>query len=129
MAGRPTAPAIWVDKVLKNSTAGHFPGDEDTGSMAAWFIFSAIGFYPSCPGKPEYVLGSPLFDKVTLHLANGKSLEIEASRQSGDAIYVAKISVDGNEHPSVYLPHQTILRGGRIIFSMQNRPAASWVAS
>jgi predicted alpha-1,2-mannosidase len=124
VAGRPDRTQYWVRRVLNELySPDDFPGDEDTGSMSAWYLLSAMGFYPLCPGKPEYVLGSPLFDKVTLHLANGRTLEIEASGQSNEAMYVADIRVDGNEHRSVYLSHETILRGGHIVFTMQNRPS------
>jgi predicted alpha-1,2-mannosidase len=130
VAGRPDRTQYWVHRVLNELYApDDFPGDEDTGSMSAWFLLSAMGFYPLCPGKPEYVLGSPLFNKVTLHLANGKTLEIEAEGQSENAVYVANVSVNGNQHRSIYLPHEAILRGGRIVFRMQNKPAGSWAAS
>ncbi len=63
--------------------------------MAAWFIFSAMGFYPVCPGIPEYTLGSPLFDKVTLRLPEGRQTIIEARGQSDDAVYVSQLTVNG----------------------------------
>lgn len=126
VAGRSDRTEYWVRRVLNELySPNDFPGDEDTGSMSAWFLLSSMGFYPLCPGKPEYVLGSPLFNKVTLHLANGKILEIEAAGQSEDAVYVANVSVDGGQHRSVYLSHETILRGGRVVFTMRNQPAGS----
>ena len=93
--------------------------------MAAWYILSAMGFYPLCPGKPEYVLGSPLFDKITLHLPMNKTLEIEAQGQSESAVYVSGVTVNGATHQSTYLPHETVMHGGKIEFAMQNRPSKS----
>jgi putative alpha-1,2-mannosidase len=99
-----------------------FPGDEDTGSMAAWFLLGAMGFYPLCPGKAEYVLGSPLFDRITLHLANGKKTVIEARGQSPSAVYVAKLLVDGRAHPSPTISHDEIARGAQLTFLMKDAP-------
>jgi predicted alpha-1,2-mannosidase len=126
VAGRPDRTQFWVRQVLeKLYSPDDFAGDEDTGSMAAWYILSSMGFYPLCPGKPEYVLGSPLFGKITLHLPTGKTLEIEAQGQSGSAVYVSGVTVDGTSHKSTYLPHETLMHGGKIVFSMQNHPSKS----
>jgi predicted alpha-1,2-mannosidase len=123
-AGRPDRTQYWVRQVMeKLYTPDGFPGDEDTGSMAAWYLLSAMGFYPLCPGKPEYVLGSPLFNKVRLHLASGKQLEIEARGQSPSAVYVSAVTVNGAAHTSPYLQHETLISGGRIGFSMQDTPS------
>jgi putative alpha-1,2-mannosidase len=126
VAGRPDRTQFWVRQVLeKLYSPDDFAGDEDTGSMAAWYILSSMGFYPLCPGKPEYVLGSPLFGKITLHLPTDKTLEIEAQGQSGSAVYVSGVTVDGTSHKSTYLPHETLMHGGKIVFSMQNHPSKS----
>lgn len=125
-AGRPDRTQYWVRQVLdKLYSPDDFPGDEDTGSMSAWYILSAMGFYPLCPGKPEYVFGSPLFEKVTLHLPMNKTLQIEARGQSDTAVYVSALTVNGTPHNSAYLPHETIMRGGSIVFSMQDHPLKS----
>ncbi|HEV2576311.1 MAG TPA: GH92 family glycosyl hydrolase [Acidobacteriaceae bacterium] len=126
VASRPDRTQYWVRQVLnKLYSPDDFPGDEDTGSMAAWYILSAIGFYPLCPGKAEYVFGSPLFEKVTLHLPMNKTLEIEARDQSETAVYVSSLTVNGTPQKSPYLPHETVMRGGRIEFSMQDHPLKS----
>jgi predicted alpha-1,2-mannosidase len=125
-AGRPDRTQHYVRRVLNELyTPDDFPGDEDTGSMAAWFLLSSMGFYPLCPGKAEYVLGSPLFDKVTLHLADGKTVTLEAPGQSDAAKYVGSVAINGTAHNSVYLSHDDLMRGGRIVFRMQEQPAAS----
>jgi predicted alpha-1,2-mannosidase len=126
VAGRPDRTQYWVRRVLnKLYSPDDFPGDEDTGSMAAWYILSAMGFYPLCPGKPEYVFGSPLFEKITLHLPMNKTLDIEARGQSETAVYVSSLTVNGTPQKSAYLPHETVMRGGTIVFSMQDHPLKS----
>lgn len=124
LAGRPDRTQFWVRRVMAELyTPDTFPGDEDTGSMAAWFLLSAMGFYSLCPGKAEYVAGSPLFDRVRLHLPEGKTTVIEARGQGPSAIYVSKLLVDGAPHSSPVIPHQTIAHGSRLTFVMQNSPA------
>jgi predicted alpha-1,2-mannosidase len=124
-AGRPDRTQYWVRRVLAELYSPHdFAGDEDTGSMAAWYLLSAMGFYPLCPGKSEYVLGSPLFDKVTLHLPEGQTTVIEAHGQSSQTPFVSKVTLNGVPHASVYLPHDAIAHGGTLTFTMQTSPAA-----
>jgi predicted alpha-1,2-mannosidase len=126
VAGRPDRAQYWVRRVLNELySPDDFPGDEDTGSMAAWYILSSLGFYPLCPGKAEYVLGSPLFDRVTLHLAGDRTFVIDAPGQSDRAMYVSKVTLNGQPHRSAYLSHEALTRGGKIVFRMQERPAAS----
>jgi putative alpha-1,2-mannosidase len=88
-----------------------FAGDEDTGAMAAWFLMSAAGFYPVCPGKPEYVLGAPLFEKMTLTLADGKRLVITAKGSSGS------LRVDGKAYTKRVISHADVLKAGTMEFS------------
>jgi predicted alpha-1,2-mannosidase len=124
-AGRPDRTQYWVRRVMAELySPDDFAGDEDTGSMAAWYLLSAMGFYPLCPGKSEYVLGSPLFDKVTLHLPEGQTTVIEAHGQSSEASFVSKVTLNGVPYASAYLPHDAIARGGTLAFTMQTSPAA-----
>ncbi len=124
LAGRPDRTQYWARRVMAELYSPEtFPGDEDTGSMAAWFLLGAMGFYSLCPGKAEYVAGSPLFDRVTLHLPEGKTTVIEARGQSASAVYVAKLLVDGSPHPSPVIAHDTVARGARLTFEMQNTPS------
>lgn len=123
MVGRPDRTQYWVRKVLTELySSDNFPGDEDTGSMAAWFILSAMGIYPLCPGKAEYVVGAPLFNRVSLHLPNGETTVIEARDQSPSAIYVSKLLVDGNEYSSVSIQHDGLIHGAHLTFFMQEKP-------
>ena len=119
LAGRGDRTQYWARRVMNDLyTLNTFPGDEDTGSMAAWFLLSAMGFYPLCPGKAEYVPGSPLFDRITLHLPGGKTTVIEARDQSPSSVYVRKLLVDGKLHASPTLSHEEIVRGSKLEFSM-----------
>lgn len=114
-AGRPDLTRFWTRKVLKELyTPESFAGDEDTGSMAAWFILSALGFYPHCPGKPEYTLGRALFPKATVHLPNGKSLIIEDAMQSE---HDGSVVLNGRQITSSLILHTEIMSGGNLRFS------------
>jgi putative alpha-1,2-mannosidase len=88
-----------------------FAGDEDTGAMAAWFLMSAAGFYPACPGKAEYVLGAPLFEKMTLTVGDGKKLVIT---RRGDA---GSLRVGGKAYAGVVIAHKELLGAGTLEFS------------
>ena len=101
-----------------------FPGDEDNGSMAGWYVFSAMGFYPFCPASGEYTLGSPLFDKVTLHLANGKNLVIRAADNQEKNVFVRSMERDGQPYTHLYLKHDDLMRGGDFLFRMSCVPQA-----
>jgi putative alpha-1,2-mannosidase len=104
-------------------TPDTFPGDEDTGSMAAWYLLSAMGFYPVCPGKPEYVLGSPLFDRMTLNLPDGKRTVIETHGQGKASVYVSKVLIDNDAHTSSTVSHEQIVGGSRLEFFLQSTPS------
>jgi predicted alpha-1,2-mannosidase len=118
-AGRPDRTQHWVRRVLNETySPANFCGDEDTGSMAAWYILSAMGFYPLCPGKPEYTLGSPLFGQATVHLSNGKTLTVEAPGNGAGTPYVQSVAVNGAEHRSTVIDHATLVEGARLRFRM-----------
>ena len=97
-------------------------GDEDNGQTSAWYIFSALGFYPVCPGTDQYVLGTPLFQKATLHLENGKSLLIEADNNSDSTPYIRSMKLNGKSYTRNYLTHEMLTQGGRIQFVMDSKP-------
>jgi len=125
LAGRPDRTQYWVRRVLNELyTPDTYPGDEDTGSMAAWFIFSALGFYPVCPGRPSYVLGSPLFDRAVITMDNGKQTTIEARNNSSENFYAQNVSVNGAAVKGVEVSHQSIVEGAKLVFSMTSKPAA-----
>lgn len=125
-AGRSDLTQYWVRRVMNDLySLEKFPGDEDTGSMAAWFIMSAIGMYQLCPGKPEYTLGSPLFDRAVLHLRGGRTTVIEADSQSPEAVYVSKVVVNGAARAAATIVHEELARGAQINFHMQSSPSIS----
>ena len=123
-AGRPDLTQLWVRKVMQSLyTPNTFAGDEDTGSMSAWFVLSALGFYPVCPGKPEYTLGSPLFPRSVVHVPGGVTFTIEAQGNTPDAVFVRRTSLDGNEILGGVIEHAAIVRGGTLRFEMASRAA------
>ncbi len=97
-------------------------GNDDAGQMSAWYIFSALGFYPLTPGSPVYALGSPLVIEAIIHLNNGKTLKIKANNQSEENVYVKSVMINGKVLTKSIISHNDILNGGVIIFEMSNTP-------
>jgi predicted alpha-1,2-mannosidase len=100
-----------------------YPGDEDNGEMSAWYVFSALGFYPLVMGSPEYAVGSPLFTRATVHLENGRDLVVKAPRNSARNVYVQGLRVNGKAWHSTSLPHKLLARGGTLEFDMGPEPS------
>lgn len=124
-AGQPWKTQYWVREVmdkLYNPLADGYCGDEDNGQTSAWYVFSALGFYPVCPGTDQYVIGAPLFKKAVLALENGKSVTIDAPRNNAANRYVNKIMVNGNEHNFNWFSHKSITNGCTINFDMTASP-------
>ncbi len=118
-AGRPDRTQYWVRRVMQELyTKDTFAGDEDTGSMAAWFLFSSLGFYPLCPGTTEYMLGSPLFDRATLHLPGGKKFVIESAGNRATTPYVRAVRLNGDTFNKPSIEHSAITKGGTLAFAM-----------
>lgn len=97
-------------------------GDEDNGQTSAWYVFSALGFYPVCPATDQYALGSPLFDRVTLNLPSGKSAVIAARDNSAANCYVKSLKLNGKEYTKTYFTHEDLIRGAEIEFVMSDEP-------
>jgi len=115
VAGRQDRTAYWTRHVMDDLyTPDLFAGDEDTGSMAAWYILSSLGFYPLCPGKPEYILGAPLFARATVHLPSGKTLVVENAYKGGNSI---RTSLNGKRLPGGTVQHDEIKAGGLLRFA------------
>lgn len=106
-----------------NDTPGGLSGNDDAGQMSAWYVFSAIGFYPVCPSTPYYYIGTPSFDKVTFNLENGKKFEILAHGVGDKAFYIQKTLLNGKPMSGYQLSHDDILKGGNLEFWMGERPA------
>ena len=97
-------------------------GNDDAGQMSAWYVFSALGFYPVTPGSKNYALGSPLVKEATIHLNNGKTLIILVNNQSKENVYVKSVLINGKAIKGAILNHNHIINGGTIIFEMSNTP-------
>ena len=100
-----------------------YPGDEDNGEMSGWYIFNALGFYPYNVGSGEYIIGSPLFDKVTIHLENGNDIVIVANNNSNENVYIQSAKINGSEYNSMFLTHKQLTEGCTIEFEMGNTPS------
>ena len=111
-----------MDAWFRNDVMG-ICGDEDGGGLSSWYVFSAMGFYPMTPGKPEYVIGSPLFEEVTIDLGNGKELRLKAQGSSAQNKYVVGITVNGQPVTNYRFSHKDISAGGKIELEMAARPA------
>ncbi|MCL2246471.1 MAG: GH92 family glycosyl hydrolase, partial [Lentimicrobiaceae bacterium] len=101
-------------------------GNEDCGQMSAWYVFSAMGFYPVCPGDNKYIIGSPIFDKATINLENGKQFVIIANNQSDKNIYIQSVKLNGKPYTKSYITYDAIKDGGTIEFVMDNQPNTSF---
>lgn len=97
-------------------------GDEDNGQTSAWYVFSALGFYPVCPGVNEYVMGSPLFSKITLHLENGKSFTIDARGNGLENVYISQAKLNAKNYTRNFLRFEDVLKGGKLQLQMSNAP-------
>ncbi|NUP24227.1 MAG: glycoside hydrolase family 92 protein [Streptomyces sp.] len=129
-AGQPWKTQKNVREVLSRLYVGSeigqgYHGDEDNGEQSAWFLFSALGFYPLVMGSGEYAIGSPLFTKATIHLENGRELVVKAPKNSARSVYVQGLKVNGAPWKSTSLPHSLIAKGGVLEFDMGSKPS-SW---
>jgi predicted alpha-1,2-mannosidase len=113
-----------MDKLYTPNPDGYC-GDEDNGQTSAWYVFSALGFYPVCPGTDEYILGSPLFKSVTLNLENGNKVTIEAGNNNKANRYVQGMSVNGQPYSKNYLTHEDLIKGANINYQMAPAPNKS----
>ncbi|MFB9079692.1 GH92 family glycosyl hydrolase [Flavobacterium procerum] len=122
-AGAPWKTQYWVRETMNRMykpTPDGYCGDEDNGQTSAWYVFSALGFYPVCPSCSEYVVGAPLFKKITLNLENGKQIVINAPNNNTDNKYVSNIFMNGQEYDKNYFTHQDLNNGAVIDFEMNN---------
>ena len=124
-ASQPWKAQYWVREVMNrfySAQADGYCGDEDNGQTSAWYIFSALGFYPVCPASDQYVMGAPLFKKATLHLANGEDFVIEAPENSAENRYMENVRLNGKEYSRNYITHSDITSGGKMTVSMSAEP-------
>lgn len=124
-AKQPWKAQYWLRQVmdrLYTPTPDGYCGDEDNGQTSAWYVFSALGFYPVCPGTDQYVLGAPLFKKATVHFENGKTLEIKAPQNSCTNLYIKGMKVNGTEYSKNYVTHSLLQNGGVVDCVMSDTP-------
>jgi len=125
-AGRPDRTQYWVRKTMNELYSPEkFAGDEDTGSMAAWYLLSSLGFYPVCPGKPEYTLGSPLFTRATIKLPGKTAFVIEAPGNTPEKVFVKSANLNGQPLAGPTIQHSEITKGGTLRFEMDTRAHTS----
>lgn len=123
VAGQPRKTQQWVRHILNteyNDTPGGLSGNDDAGQMSAWYVFSAMGFYPVCPATTEYFLASPTFKRVSINQSNSKSFVIEAPDASADHIYVKAATLNGSPLTSPSITHQDITSGSILRVEMDN---------
>lgn len=123
--GQPHKTQYWVRETmdrLYSAAPDGYPGDEDNGQTSAWYVFSALGFYPVCPASDEYALGSPYFKKVILHLENGRTVIIDAPANSSQKRYVGSLTINGKSCQQQVVRHGTLLQGAHMIFNMTDSP-------
>lgn len=128
-AGTPWKTQEMVHRICKDfyrNAPDGLIGNEDCGQMSAWYVFSALGFYPVTPGSGIYAFGSPLFPKATISLENGKSFTIRANNLSEDNFYIQSASLNGKPCTRCYLSHGEIMKGGELVFNMGPQPNKAW---
>jgi len=124
-AGEPWKAQYWVRETMNrmyNPAPDGYCGDEDNGQTSAWYVFSALGFYAVCPGSDQYILGAPLFNKMTLTLENGKTIVIEAPENSAENKYIQEMTVNGKPNSKNWLSHKELMKGAILNFRMGNVP-------
>ena len=98
-------------------------GNDDCGQMSAWYLFTALGFYPVAPGSAQYWLGSPVIKTATLRLEKGRNFTVETRNQSDKNVYVSRIELNGRSLDRRYITYGDISTGGKIVFTMSDKPA------
>ena len=117
-SGEPWKTQYWIRQVMDRLYNAHpdgYCGDEDNGQTSAWYVFSALGFYPVCPGSNQYVIGTPYFKHATVHLENGNTVNIGAE---GEGCYIQQMTLNGADYQHNYLNHSTLMQGANIRFGM-----------
>ena len=124
-AGQPWKSQQKVREVMRrlyNATENGYPGDEDQGQTSSWYVLSALGFYSVCPGTDQYVLGSPVFQKTTISLENGKKFVILADENSSENVYIKKASLNKRTYSKNYITYENLLKGGILHLQMSEKP-------
>ncbi|RZL17921.1 MAG: glycoside hydrolase family 92 protein, partial [Pedobacter sp.] len=107
---------------LYNATENGYPGDEDQGQTSSWYVLSALGFYSVTPGTGEYVIGSPMFKKISINLENGKKFVVDAPLNDKDNVYIQSATLNGKPYTKNYITHSDLIKGGVLKLEMSNKP-------
>ena len=124
-SGEPWKTQYWIRQTMQrmyNANPDGYCGDEDNGQTSAWYVFSAMGFYPVCPGAGEYVLGAPYFDEMTLHLENGRNVSIKANGNTDDNCYVNTLTLNGKPYSKNYIKRSDLMQGAQFVYNMSAKP-------
>lgn len=124
-SGEPWKTQYWIRQTMQrmyNAYPDGYCGDEDNGQTSAWYVFSAMGFYPVCPGAGEYVLGAPYFDEMTLHLENGRNVSIKANGNTDDNCYVNSLTLNGKPYSKNYIKRSDLMQGAQFVYNMSAKP-------
>ncbi|MDY3968153.1 MAG: GH92 family glycosyl hydrolase [Prevotella sp.] len=124
-SGEPWKTQYWIRQTMQrmyNANPDGYCGDEDNGQTSAWYVFSAMGFYPVCPGAGEYVLGAPYFDEMTLHLENGRTVSIKANDNTDDNCYVNSLTLNGKPYSQNYIKRSDLMQGAQFVYNMSAKP-------
>ena len=124
-SGEPWKTQYWIRQTMQrmyNANPDGYCGDEDNGQTSAWYVFSAMGFYPVCPGTGEYVLGAPYFDEMTLHLENGRNVSIKANGNTDDNCYVNSLTLNGKPYSKNYIKRSDLMQGAQFVYNMTAKP-------
>ena len=124
-SSEPWKAQYWIREIMNKLYTARpdgYCGDEDNGQTSAWYVFSALGFYPVCPGTDEYIIGTPLFKSAKLHLENGKTITIKADNNQLDNRYIKEMKVNGKSQTRNFLTHDQLIKGANIQFQMSPVP-------
>ena len=124
-SGQPWKAQYWVREVmdrLYTAQPDGYCGDEDNGQTSAWYVFSALGFYPVCPGSTQYMIGTPYFSKVKVRLENGKTIILRADKSDTNNRFIQRMTMNGQPYQHHYLEHEELMSGAEIDFTMGDKP-------
>ncbi|HTN20243.1 MAG TPA: GH92 family glycosyl hydrolase [Pelobium sp.] len=130
-AGQPWKTQFYVSEILRrfyNNSSSGYAGNEDCGEMSAWYVFSAMGFYPVNPASDTYAIGSPLLNEVIIHLDNGKTFTIKSDRKNKDDNYIHAAKLNGKNLSSPFIHYKDLIAGGMLEFKMKSNPDKHWVS-
>lgn len=118
-----------ICQTLYNNTTEGLCGNDDCGQMSAWYVMSALGIYQVTPASQDYVIGSPMFSKATIHLENGKQFTIVAKNVSDQNYYISASTLNGKPHNQSFITHKDIMQGGELVFEMTSNPNTNWATA